>query len=167
MTMTKKKTVAESKKSKNPEKEVQKIAKDLFKKIGMDVKFTVNEDKDNEAILLNIETEEEAGLIIGNRGRNLSAIQLVLGMIYRQRSGDWQRILVNVSDWREKEEERLKGLAQATASRVVETGEPQTLYNLTPSQRRIVHMVLAEEKDIITESQGEGDSRYLVVSPKK
>lgn len=148
-------------------KEIDKIAVELFGNIGLDVELNISEDKNNDAILISIDTEDEAGLIIGNRGRNLSALQTVLGMIYRQRVGEWKRILLDVSDWREKEEERLKNLAEHTAKRAIETGEAQSLYNLTPSQRRIVHMALSEEKEVSTESKGEGNNRYLVVSLKK
>lgn len=147
--------------------EIEKITKELFENIGLKVKLEFSEDIENDAVLINIKTDDEAGLIIGNRGRNLSALQVVLGMIYRQRAGEWKRILLDVSDWREKEEDRLRNLADHTAKRALETGDAQTLYNLTPSQRRIVHMTLSESDEIVTESKGEGDNRYLIVAPKK
>ena len=73
----------------------------------------------------------------------------------------------NVGDWREKQEEHLRILAKEAAERAKETGNPQPIYNLTPSQRRIVHMELTNDKEVVTESTGEGDERYLVISPKK
>ena len=97
----------------------------------------------------------------------LNSIQIILGMMYRQKTGEWKRILVNVADWREKEQVRLENLAEVTAQRVIETGEPQSLYNLTSAQRRIVHLTLSENKRIETESLGEGKDRYLIVNPKK
>ena len=39
--------------------------------------------------------------------------------------------------------------------------------DLTPAQRRVIHMALSEDSEIETESQGEGEERYLVVKPKK
>lgn len=164
---SKKKTSKKKTSIKSLTEEVENIAKELFENIGIKVKLTVSKDKENDAVLIKIDTEDEAGLIIGNRGRNLSALQMTLGMIYRQWKGEWKRILLDVSDWREKEEERLKNLAENTAKRATETGDAQTLYNLTPSQRRLIHMALSEKKDVVTESQGEGDNRYLIVSPKK
>jgi spoIIIJ-associated protein len=88
-------------------------------------------------------------------------------MIYRQENGEWKRISVNVGDWREKQEEYLSEMAKVTAERAKQTGEPQNLYNLSPSQRRIIHIALSEDKEIETESVGEGEERYLVVKPKK
>ena len=62
---------------------------------------------------------------------------------------------------------RLEELADQVAKRAKSSGEPQSLFNLTPAQRRIVHMTLAEDLEIKTESVGEGKERYLLVSPEK
>ena len=85
----------------------------------------------------------------------------------RQKLEGWVRVLVNVGDWRQKQEEQLTALATSAAERARETKEAQLLYNLNPSQRRVVHMALGNEKDLTTESQGEGKDRHLVVSLKK
>lgn len=166
---SKKKTVKKTAKKlvKNDLVVVEKLAKKLLKLMKTNVEVSVSEDKNNEAITVDIQTEDEVGLIIGNRGRTLNSIQTLLGMMYRQEMGEWQRILVNVADWREKEQSRLEQLAQATAERAMVSNEPQYLYNLTSAQRRIVHLVLSGKKDIETESLGEGRDRYLVVNVKK
>lgn len=146
---------------------VKKLAKELFSLMGTDVDFEVKEDKENEAVLVDIDAKEETGLLIGHRGETISAIQAALGMMLRQELGGWVRVLVNVGDWREKQENYLSDIAMQAASRARETGESQPLYNLSASQRRVVHMALSEEKDIETESHGEGRDRYLVVNLKK
>ena len=67
---------------------------------------------------------------------------------------------------REKQEKYLKNLAEQAASRAKETGDAQTLYNLNPTQRRIIHLYLAEDSGVETESMGEGEDRFLIVRPK-
>ena len=94
------------------------------------------------------------------------SIQTVLSVLLKQKTGEWNRVVANVGDYREKEESYLRDLASSTAQRAIETKEPQSLYNLKAWQRRVVHMALAENKDIVTESQGEGDDRFLVIKPK-
>jgi len=126
----------------------------------------VEYDKDNEAYNVNIDGGDETGLLIGKKGETLASIQTVLGIMLKQKTGEWARVVVNVGDYREKEEDYLKSLAESTAQRVKETGEPQSLYNLKPWQRRIVHMHLSEDSSISTESMGEGEERYLVVKVK-
>ena len=145
---------------------VEEYATELLSLMGTSAKIEVHEDKSNEAIKVDIKSEEELGLIIGKRGETLISIQSVLGMMVRQKTSEWVRIIVNVGDWREKEEQYLENLAMQTADRTKDTGEAQELYNLSSSQRRIVHMVLSEVDGIETESLGEGKGRYLIVKPK-
>lgn len=170
MVVTKTKAKKEDKGKETPLKEktpsVQKLIDRLLELMGTKAKAVVIEDKENEAIRVDIETDEEAGLLIGRHGETLDALQVILGMMVFQESKEWTRIIVNVGDWREKQEDQLKSLALQAAERARETGEPQTLFNLNASQRRIVHMVLTEEEDIETESSGEGKERYLVIKQK-
>lgn len=146
---------------------VEKLASELLGLMGPKVKPVVYEDKENDAIAVDIEAQDEAGLLIGSRGETLTSIQAVLGMMFRQRKGEWRRIIVNIADWRQRQEERLKQLARQTAERARSLKEPQPLYNLTPPERRIVHLALADDKDVETESVGEGPERYLIVRPKE
>jgi spoIIIJ-associated protein len=150
----------------NNVKIIKDVASELLKLLGIDTSCEVLFDSDNDVYALNIDAKEEAGLLIGKKGETINAIQVVVNQILRQKKGEWVRVVVNVADFREKESSRMVELAQQTAARVRETGEPQNLYNLTPSQRRTVHLTLAEEKDLHTESVGEGLERYLIVSKK-
>ncbi|MFZ5932812.1 MAG: protein jag [Patescibacteria group bacterium] len=146
---------------------VEKKANELLSLMGTKAKAKARLDEENAAVVLEIDAGEETGLLIGRHGETLTSFQGVLGMMVRKESGEWSRILVNIGDWREKQESYLKEMAQATAERARQTGEPQYLYNLSPSQRRVVHLALAEDKEVETFSEGEGDERYLVVRPKK
>ncbi len=146
---------------------VQDQVNKLLELMGTKAKAIATEDKESEAIKVDIETETETGLLIGRHGETLDALQVVLGMMLFQETKEWTRIFINVGDWREKQEEQLKSLAIQAAERARETGEPQTLFNLNASQRRIVHMVLTDEKDIESESSGEGKERFLVIKQTK
>jgi len=171
MAVNKIKTKTKKKEKATPLKEkvsiVQGLADKLLELMGTKAKAVVSEDKENEALKVNIETETEAGLLIGRHGETLDALQVILGMMLFQESKEWSRIVVNVGDWREKQEDQLKSLALQAAERARETGEPQSLFNLNASQRRIVHIILSEEKDIETESSGEGKERFLVIKQIK
>ncbi len=145
---------------------IDEVATKLFKLLGASVKCSVSFDKENAVYLLNVDAGDEAGLLIGKKGETINAIQIIINQIIRQKKGEWVRVIVDVADFREKENSRMVDLASQTAARVRETGESQNLYNLSPSQRRAVHMALADEKDLHTESVGEGIERYLVVSKK-
>lgn len=146
---------------------LQKVAEELLSLMLVDGKVTTSFDKENDAYIVDIEAVDKTGLLIGKKGDTLSSVQLVLGILFKQKTGEWNRVVVNVGDYRQKEEDYLKNLAFSAANRAKETGEAQNLYNLKPWQRRIIHLALSEDKDIETESQGEGEERFLTVKGKK
>lgn len=145
---------------------LQDSVEELLKLMGVSASADLAWDKENESYLVHISSEEETGLLIGKKGETLSSIQTILSLMLKQTSGEWKRVVVNVGDYREKEEDYLKSLAESTANRAIETGDPQNMYNLKPWQRRVVHIYLSERSDVQTESQGEGPERFLVVKPK-
>ncbi|HLD92553.1 MAG TPA: R3H domain-containing nucleic acid-binding protein [Patescibacteria group bacterium] len=143
---------------------IEKLAKELFLLAGVNVKVIVSENEEG-VYEVNLETSEETGLLIGFRGENINAIQTVLGIMVKGVTGEWVRIVVNVGDYRQKQEQKLFDLADQSADRAIETKEPQPIYNLTAGQRRIIHMHLSKRDDVLTESQGEEPERFLVVKP--
>jgi spoIIIJ-associated protein len=145
---------------------IEKLSKELFSLAGVNVKVLVSENEEG-VYEVNLETPEETGLLIGFRGENINAIQTVLGIMVKGVTGEWVRIVVNVGDYRQKQEQKLFELADQSANRAIETNEPQAVYNLTAGQRRIIHMYLTKRNDVATESQGEEPERFLVVKPVK
>jgi len=143
-----------------------KLTEELLELMGVEAKVEAIEDQENDALVLNVASDTETGLLIGRHGQTLISLQAAIGMMLKQKLGEWVRVIVNVGDWRQKEEEHLKELALQTAERVRSTGEAQPIYNLTASQRRIVHMTLADDPGLITESTGEGEERYLIIKKK-
>jgi spoIIIJ-associated protein len=162
-TMSKKESSVKEGKSKIITLSEKTITK-LLDLIGIKSKAEVLHDAENDCIKINIKADEEAGLLIGRKGETINSLQKFMVLSLRNSTGEWHRVIVNVADWREKQQLRLEELAAQAATRARETGEAQNLYNLTPGQRRIIHLFLSNEKDIKTESMGEGEERYLVVS---
>ena len=144
---------------------IQKLTKELFSLAGVEVKVSVEESEEGN-YEINLETAEETGLLIGFRGENINAIQTVLGVMVKGITGEWVRLIVNIGDYRQKQEQKLFDLADQSADRAIETKEPKPIYNLTAGQRRIIHMYLSKRTDVVTESQGEEPERFLVVKSK-
>lgn len=142
---------------------LQKLVDELFSLLG--VKATASVSQEDDVYKVTIETEE-SGLLIGGHGTTLFAIESFLAVAMKQETGEWVKIVVDIAGWRNKQEDYLNNLAIQAAERAKSTGESQKLYNLTPAQRRIIHMKLAEDKEIKTESEGEGEERYLVITAK-
>lgn len=146
-------------------KTIQELTEKLLSLTGVSAEIEVV-DLGESTYEVNLSTEDETGLLIGFRGENINAIQTVLGIMLKGQTGEWYRLVVNVGDYREKQEEKLKELATQSADRAIETKEPQPIYNLNASQRRVVHLYLSERQDVVTESSGIEPERYLVIKPK-
>lgn len=145
------------------DKEIQEILEKLLELLEIEASVDVKEAEEGHNVV--IDPKEEAGLLIGGHGSTLEAIQSFINLAIKQKTGEWSRVTLDIGDWRRKADEELEELADQAAMRARETGEAQHLYNLTPAQRRVVHMALSKQKGIETESEGEGLSRYLVVRP--
>lgn len=145
--------------------QVKQIAEDLLKRL--EVVGTVGVDMDETgAYQVQIDTEE-TGLLIGFHGRTLESFQILLSIIVSKKLEAWVKVYVNVGDYRQKREETLMLMAQRTAERAVSSGRPVELPNLSPSERRVIHMTLGGDERVETESVGEGMNRMLVVKPKQ
>jgi spoIIIJ-associated protein len=119
-------------------------------------------------LTLNIQgINENLGLLIGRRGETLSALQLLVSLIVSHRTRHRMRIIVDAENYRERREENLRSLALRVAQQVRNYRRAIALEAMPPHERRIVHIALAESKDISTESIGEGDARRVVISLKR
>jgi spoIIIJ-associated protein len=143
---------------------IKKVAEELLEKLEITGSVSIDTDESG-AFRVHIETEE-TGLLIGFHGRTLESFQLILGMIAGKQLGKWERIYVNVGDYREKREEALMYMAQRAAERALATGRPIELSRLSASERRVIHLTLSGDERVKTESEGEGSDRKLIISPK-
>lgn len=146
-------------------KATKEITEELLKLLLLEAKVEVSEDQENKAINVAIDTEEP-GILIGYHGETLSSLQLMLGIMVSKKINEWVRVVVNVGDYREKREEVLKRMALSAAQKAKFSQEPVTLPPLSGNERRIIHLALTDNPDVITESEGEGEERRVVVKPK-
>lgn len=119
-------------------------------------------------LTLNIQgINENLGLLIGRRGETLSALQLLVSLAVSHRTKHRMRIIVDAENYRERREENLRSLALRVAQQVRNYRRSIALEAMPPHERRIVHIALADSRDISTESIGEGDARRVVISLKR
>ena len=124
--------------------------------------------RSTDPLTLNIQgINENLGLLIGRRGETLSALQLLVSLIVGHRTRHRMRIIIDAENYRERREENLRSLALRVAQQVRNYRRSIALEAMPPHERRIVHIALADSKDISTESIGEGDARRVVISLKR
>ena len=119
---------------------------------------------EEDTIELDIEGED-SGLLIGRRGETLRALQFTVNLIVGQTTR--ARVILDVEGYRERRYSSLRALAARVAERVTSTGRPITLEPMAPNERRVVHMALANNPRVDTESTGVGESRKITVLPKR
>lgn len=137
----------------------------FLNQLGLAAQAEIVYDKNNDLYQINL-SSEEPGILIGRHGDTLSALQIILAQHLKTKTGEWLKIAVNINDYRQKREESLKTMADSVAASVVASGRAHALPPLPANERRIVHLHLSKHPQIVTESQGDGRSRSVVISPK-
>ncbi len=153
----------------NPSNEDVAVTVDVLQHIlqYMNIRATI-QVRSHNPLTLNIQGfNENLGLLIGRRGETLAALQLLVSLCVSHRTKHRMRIIVDAENYRQRREENLRSLALRVAQQVRNYRRSIALEAMPPHERRIVHIALAESKDISTESMGEGDARRVVISLKR
>jgi spoIIIJ-associated protein len=110
---------------------------------------------------------DDLGLLIGRRGQTLASLQYLLNLMVAKKIGKRASFGVDVDGYRRRREEALINLAKRTAARVRGTGRSVTLEPMPPNERRIVHITLADDPNVMTVSIGEGEGRKVAITPTR
>lgn len=109
--------------------------------------------------------EDDMALLIGRHGQTLDAIQELARTAVGRRLDDRVRVLVDVSDYRKRQEDRLIEGAREVAERVQATGAEERFDPMNAYQRKLVHDVVAEFEGLESVSEGVDPDRFVVVRP--
>ncbi len=112
-------------------------------------------------------TGEDLDVLIGREGSVIDSLQYLGHQIALRRGAEGAagRVTVDVDGYRERRQKQLEKLAEHAANEAVTYGEEIELDAMTPHDRRIVHMALAERTDVVTRSEGQEPRRRIVVEP--
>ncbi len=121
---------------------------------------------DGEEVYFHVESDENA-LLIGREGRTLLGIQFMLRNYLNTFVDGHMIISLDIGNYHENRKKQLEILATKTAKEVAQTKIAVKLDPMNAYDRRIIHTKLSEWRDVITESEGEGEHRALVIKPKR
>ncbi|MDI6817081.1 MAG: RNA-binding cell elongation regulator Jag/EloR [Actinomycetota bacterium] len=138
------------------------FVKELIDKLGASGDVDVSED--SETININI-TGPNAGLLIGKRGETLAAIQTITGVVLRKNNIK-KKLVLDVEDYRKRRAESLTEIAISAAEKALSIGRPVVLQPMNSFERRLVHLALQDNDEVITISEGEEPSRQVRVAPR-
>ena len=123
----------------------------------------VTEESGNESGMVFDILGEDLGLLIGRHGQTLANFQYLVRILVAQRVGEYLPIVVDVNGYRQRRFKALEILARRTAEQVRLRRMPFALEPMPPFERRIIHLVLANDPAVTTQSVGIGEERKVVV----
>ena len=107
---------------------------------------------------------DDLGLLIGWRGETLRALQTVVNLMMGDTEvGSGRRVILDVERYRARREEQVRELALRLANRVKRTGQRYTLDPMHAYERRTIHLTLADDPGVRTESSGAEPARRVVI----
>ena len=107
------------------------------------------------------------GMLIGRHGNTLEALNLLFNNAFNSGvRANRHYYTIDAQGYRAQRADQLKNLAIATLERAMRERSPQRLEPMIPSERKIVHLALAESPLVRTESEGEEPERRVVVHPR-
>jgi spoIIIJ-associated protein len=143
--------------------QIKELINQFFEKTGFETEVQIL-DLNDKTIPVKIKTEDPK-ILIGQNGQTLTEIQHLLKVILSHKITEQLYIDLDINEYKEKKIEFLKETAKELADTVCLTKREKILSPMPSYERRIIHMELANNPNIKTESVGEGLDRRIVIRP--
>lgn len=142
--------------------------KEYLKELITNMNLTANIEvkKREEMVSFTIYSDNNA-ILIGKNGRTLDAITTVVKQVVHKEIGTYFNLTIDIGEYKIQQQKRLESLAKRVAKEVSKSKIVAKLDPMNSYERRIIHTVLAENKRVITESEGEEPNRFVVIKPKE
>jgi spoIIIJ-associated protein len=133
---------------------------------AMGVTLSVNVEETPEGTRINLEGED-GGVLVRRGGEGLQALQHIVATAFRKQLGDDNRIVIDCNGFRKDKDAELRQMAHFIAEKARSSGMPQEMGPMNPYERRIVHLAIAEDPTVTSESIGDAFMKTVIISSKK
>jgi spoIIIJ-associated protein len=144
--------------------QITTFVQSVVEAMGMSLTATVEETPDGTRI--NLEGED-GGALIRNGGEGLQALQHIVATTFRKQLGDDNRIVIDCNSYRRDKDRELQQMARFIAEKARSSGMPQEMGPLNPYERRIVHLAIAEDPTVTSESIGDAFMKTVIISTRR
>lgn len=110
---------------------------------------------------------DDIRLLTGSEGRGLDALQYLSNRVLDHRAREHPPVHLDCDGFKERRSGRLEERARKVAGEVARSGRSEMLPPMTPAARRDVHLALAEDQRVETESHGSGFLKRVVIRPRR
>ena len=148
-------------------KEVCEKARDFLTEIFSDMRFdlSVSAEISSEGCVLDM-SGSDAVFLLSEGGELLNAFETIIFQIYGKELDKTERFICDAEGFRRTRKAELQAMARFAAQTVRKSGKPFTFGILNSTERRLIHLTLAEQSDLQSESVGDGRDRRLQVRLK-
>src|SRR5262245_28437167 len=133
---------------------------------AMGAGLTARIEETPEATRINLEGED-GGVFVRRGGEGLQALQHVVATAFRKQLGDDNRIVIDCNNFRRDKDAELRQMARFIAEKARSSGASQEMGPLNPYERRIVHLAIAEDPGVTSESIGDAFMKTVIIASKK
>jgi spoIIIJ-associated protein len=131
--------------------------------MGLELQTSLEETPDN--IRLNL-SGEGAEVLLRRKGEALDALQVIVNTVFRREARGDRHYVIDALDYRRSKDVELRQMARHLMDKVRTSGRPQEIGPLNPYARRIVHLAVAADPALTSESVGDAFLKTVVISPK-
>ena len=135
----------------------------VLEAMGLSLDVSVEETPDN--VRLNI-SGEGADALLRRKGETLDALQVIVNTAFRRDARGDRHYVVDALGFRKSKDVELRQMAKFLMEKTMATGVPQEIGPLNPYARRIVHLTVAEDEKLESESIGDAFLKSVVISRK-
>ena len=129
---------------------------------AMGVALTVSGEETDQGLEVRIEGED-GGILTRRGGEGLQALQHLVATTFRRQLGDDRRVVIDCNGYRREKDAELRQMAMFMAEKA-RTNGPQEMGPLNPYERRIVHLAIAEDPSVSSESIGDAFLKTVIIS---
>ena len=133
---------------------------------AMGMTLTASIEETPEATRINLDGED-GGVLIRRGGEGLQALQHLVATAFRRQLGEDNRIVIDCNGFRRDKDAELRQMALHLAEKARSSGLPQEMGPLNPYERRIVHLTIAEDPNVSSESIGDAFMKTVIISVRQ
>jgi spoIIIJ-associated protein len=142
---------------------VREFAKQTVAAMGLPLEVTVADAGDN----IRVELSGEGGdVLLRRRGEALDALQQIVNTAFRRELKDDRSFVVDCMDYRKAKDAELRQMARFMMEKAKTSG-PQEMGPLNPYARRLVHLTVAEDPQMSSESIGDAFLKTVIISVRR
>lgn len=143
---------------------VAAFLREVCQAMGLAMEVAIEPAPDN--VRFNLEGADGA-LFLRRRGEGLDALQHLVNTVFRRELGGAHHVVVDCQGYRKGRDAELRQIARFLAEKAKATGVAQEIGPLNPYARRVVHLAVAEDPDVSSESIGDAFLKTVIISPRR